>query len=171
MIGFAATLPGTIALTWALVGRDVNAARVGLVVCPVLGLVAVVLGHVSRHQARTARLDKNVWSRWSLFFGYVQLVVFSGVMALALAWLTSPENTPVGNSLENAATAEQVWRSAYGTYTPSKNDLAVTHYRPDPGVTVTVESASEGSFCLRGQQGTKVLWLRSGGSVSKDPCR
>jgi hypothetical protein len=171
MTGFAATLPGTIALAWALIGRDINAARVGLIVCPVLGLVAVVLGHVSRHQARKARLSKNIWSRWSLLFGYTQLVVFSGVMALALAWLSSPANTPVGNSLENAAIAEQVWRSAYGSYTPSMNDLAVTHYRPDPGVTVSVESASDNAFCLRGQQGTEVLWLRSGGSVSKDPCR
>jgi hypothetical protein len=51
------------------------------------------------------------------------------------------------------------------------NDLAVTHFRADPGVTVTVASASSDSFCLRAQKGDDVRWLRSGGSVSKDSCR
>jgi hypothetical protein len=148
------------------------AAAIGVIAWGIGGLAAVILGHLSRRQAKRARLSPNIWSRWGLFFGYLELTLVAAAIGVVIWAVTSIDHTPVGQSLKGAAQAQQYYHSAYDTYARSATELAPTHWAPEPGVTVTVEQASATSYCLRGQQGSIVLWLSSGsGKVSHTSCR
>lgn len=67
-------------------------ALVGLFVWILGGVAAIVLGHISRSQARKAHLKPNIWSRWGLFLGYLEIVLFALLIILLASAGSSPSH-------------------------------------------------------------------------------
>lgn len=147
-----------------------------------LGLVgasvpAIVLGHLSRARSRRRGLKPFVWSRWGLFLGYTWLAISVAVVGL-LVWAGLggiDDKTGAGQSLQVAAEVEESYHAAYGSY--SSAALSPAHFRPAPGVAVTVVHADGSSYCLKAVEqlaasGSElVLYLSSRtGTVSRTPC-
>ena len=136
-------------------------------ICAMLGisLPAIVLGHVSRSQARRAGLRPHAWSRWGLFFGYLQAVIGTIVVVLlvvglgGLTFLTAAG--PVGDTLRSAVTAETTHLHQAGSFTTSVPALTAAGYHGAPGVQFTVVRADERTYCLRAEKDGKVLYASS----------
>jgi hypothetical protein len=115
---------------------------------------------------------KNIWSRWGLFLGYLELVIAIPVLAVYVdAGLQPDKAGPVGQSLRVAAQAEQLYRDDYGTYATSLGEDGPIRFHPAYGVTITVLRADADSYCLRGSAGKVVLYLASSAAdVSHTSC-
>ena len=138
---------------------------IGSFVCAMVGIspAAIVLGHVSRSQSRRAGYKPFVWSRWGLFFGYLQLVVgvALAVLLIAIAPGLLKGAGPAGETLRSAAAAEQVHARQTGSYTALVPQLVKAGFHAQPGVTFTVVRADRSSYCLKATEGGTTLYASS----------
>ena len=144
-------------------------------VCSMVGIspAAIALGHVSRSQSRRAGVRPFAWSRWGLFFGYLQLV--TGVALAVLLLVIAPDLLKgagsAGMSLRSASAAEAANLQRTGTYTASVPALVRSGFKAQPGVTFTVVRADRTSYCLKAVDGGTVLYASSyHDDVTSKPC-
>ena len=169
--------PGMVVATPVATGRQPTGYATGIwsFVAAMLGIsiAAIPLGHISRSQARKAGLKPSAWSRWGLFFGYLDLVIGIGIAVLVL-WVVNggiDDKTPVGQSLVVAGQAEQIYFDHYGSYATTMAGLAPTGYHPADGVTVVVARADRHSYCLRAQDQLELRYYSSANhKVSRHSC-
>jgi len=136
-----------------------------------ISVAAIVLGHVARSRSRQAGLQPFFWSRLGLVFGYLGLVVGTGVVLFLLYVGRGglDEHTAAGQSLLAAAEVERQYRSLYGGYGMAA--LAPSHFRAAPGVEVTVVRMETTSYCLRARDQVVVLYYDSRDrAVTRTPC-
>jgi hypothetical protein len=154
---------------------------VGITACGIGSIPAVILGHLSRRDARRAGQEPSVMATIGLVFGYLGVAVIV-VFIAAVLWGIGSEATyieddeffsgDVATALHSAGDAEESWLSEHPAYTASLTALVPYGYREVPGVEVEVVSAGETGFCLRGSDGDETYWLSSDDSstVTFTPC-
>lgn len=149
--------------------------------CGLGSLVAVVLGHQSRRDARREGRDPSGLALAGVVIGYVGL----GLMAfVAAVFLLAPGDAgdsvatndaapagPIAVTLHSAGDAEAAFHKAHGTYTDSLPALRELGFRAERGVTVEVVLARADEYCMRGYTDRTTYFLSTAGdTVSDSPC-
>jgi hypothetical protein len=142
--------------------------------CGVGSVVGVVLGHLSRSQARREAREPSGLAMAGLVLGYLGIGVTVAVFAAVLAF-KDPLARTVKNDIElqSAADAQRAHHDATGQYAPSIEDLRQYGYDDVDGkVDVTVVSASATSFCMTTRNFSKDVYVSDERpEVSQHSCR
>jgi len=119
-------------------------------VCGIGSVVGVVLGHLSRGQARRQGRPPAGLAMAGLVLGYLGLVVTIGVVVAVVAF-----SDPILHSakrdaeLQSASDAQRSFHRATGRYSTSLDELRPYGYRDYDGkVDVTVIEANETDYCM-----------------------
>ena len=156
-------------------GKAIGSLIASLIwVCGINGIVAVILGHLSRSQARREGRDPSGLALAGLIIGYlgmaatvaIGLVIYSNRHTIARGFQSDIE-------LQSAAYAERDYHDANGQYAQSLEQLRPYGYDDlDGHIDVTVVSASPQSFCFSARSFGQTFYVsdRHLGS-STSPCR
>lgn len=131
-------------------GKAIASLVCGIVwVCGLASVPAVVLGHLSRRDAKRAGREPSGLSLAGLILGYVGLAGAVVLIALgALGFALDDAEADAKAQLLDAARAEEVVQTATGTYTDDVEVLRRNGFDPD-GPTLVVLRANETGFCLQ----------------------
>jgi hypothetical protein len=169
-------------------GKAIASFVVSLVgMCGINSVVAVVLGHQSRRDARREGREPSGFATAGLVIGYLGLAVTVALIGLfaALYATGSLEPTdegtarveaagPAAVALHDAEVAQEAYRTSHGVYAGSTSALSEVGYSDPDGVTVSVLWVYGESYCLRGEASGSTLYLAtSDGSdavATPDPC-
>jgi hypothetical protein len=135
-------------------GKAIGSLIAGLVwVCGIGSIVAVILGHLSRSDARKKGREPSGLALAGLILGYVGIVGSALVIAFVATHTDEIKDTfDASVELQSAADAEQSYHDANGTYTDDFDALERYGYVSVDGTTdIEVISATRTSFCLHGR--------------------
>lgn len=164
------------------VGQGLGVASL---VCGIVGLaglgslLAVVFGHVSRHQARRAGAVPSGLALAGLVIGYIGLAVLPLLAAIAIPTFLSQREkgyeSTMSSELHSAAIAQESFAvdNNGNHYTRNQSDMEANGYVATPVTPVFILRADETTFCLAAEtQGTdRVMYYDSvTGDVSTTPC-
>ena len=141
--------------------------------CGVGSLVAVVLGHLSRSEARREGREPSGMALAGLIIGYVGLALAAAVLAVFVIGfsLSTSFDTgyvdgqldagPAAEALHDAADAEEGFRVDHGVYASTIAGLYPYGYVDRDGVTVAVRWVSGLRYCLQASSAEQTLYLSS----------
>jgi hypothetical protein len=162
-------------------GMALASLIVSVMACGIGSIPAVILGHLSRRDARRAGQDPSPMATIGLVFGYLGVAAIAVFVAVVTAGIASEAfveeeqffSGDVATALHSAGDAEESWYSEHHSYSRSLSALVPYGYREVPGVDIAVVSASETEFCLRANDGGPTMWLSSDDSstLTLVPCR
>jgi hypothetical protein len=120
--------------------------------CGVTSIVAVILGHLSRSDAKKKGRQPSGISLAGLIIGYLGIVGWAIVIAVVATHTDEiAEGFDLGVELKSAADAEHSYHDASGTYTADLDALERYGYVNVSGDrNIQVVSATSTTFCLKG---------------------
>lgn len=169
-------------------GKAIASFVISLVgMCGINSVVAVVLGHQSRREARQDNRDPSGLALAGIIIGYVGIAVAAGLLALFVLVPGVSEDcsgdcggsaqvppAPAGQiavTLHSAGDAEAAFHQAHGTYTDSLPALSELGFHAEHGVTVEVVLARADEYCMRGYDERTTYFLSTAQeAVSDSPC-
>lgn len=154
--------------------------------CGLGSIAAVVLGHMSRSEARREGREPSGMALAGIIVGYVGIAVIAVLLAFLVAGATVSgvvddgyepyrveiPSGPVAISLHSAEYAQEGFHDAHGRYSPSLAVLSEFGFRAEPGVTVEVVLAADDTYCMRAEDEGTTYYLSSeaSDSVTTAPC-
>jgi hypothetical protein len=146
-------------------------------VCGLSSIVAVILGHQSRREARRAGREPSGLALAGLIIGYLGVAAAVAFLALVVVGTATSAHCvgdgcggtarvdvagPAAVALHDAEAAQERYRTSHGVYAGSAADLAGAGYTDPDGVSVRVLWVQSEFYCLRGDAGDSTLYLEGG---------
>jgi hypothetical protein len=135
--------------------------------------VAVVLGHLSRSQARREGREPSGLAMAGLVIGYLGIAAAGGIILLLVAFGSDiVDNVKTDVELQTAAYAQQDYHDTNGRYATTLEELRPYGYDDLDGVIdITVVSAGPTSFCFSGHSFGKTFYVSDEHpDVANKPC-
>jgi hypothetical protein len=116
-------------------------------------VVAVILGHLSRSDARKKGREPSGLALAGLILGYLGLAATALATVLIATHTDDIKNTFDSSiELQSAADAEHSYHSSNGTYTDNLDALSAFGYvNVNDSTDIEVVSATSTTFCLKGK--------------------
>ncbi len=154
--------------------------------CGLGSIAAVVLGHMSRSEARREGRAPSGMALAGLIIGYLGIALVVIFLAVLLVGATVSTGSVAGTgpygveipsgpaaiSLHSAGYAQDGFHDAHGSYSPSLAVLSEFGFRAEPGVTVEVVRARDDDYCMRALDGSTTYYLSTDApdAVTTSPC-
>ena len=141
-------------------------------------IAAVILGHLSRSEAKKQNRPASGMALAGLILGYVGIVgAICLISAFAIGFGTTVESVgsaqiltagDVRSELRELSKAEEAYFTDNNSYTQDRSALSTYGYS---GGSAFIYNANETSYCLQAVEGTTPLYLSSNGKgITETPC-
>jgi hypothetical protein len=166
-------------------GKAIASLVCSLVACGIGSIAGVVLGHMSRSEARRENREPSGLALAGLIIGYLGIAVAAvALIGLLTAFGTGvalhqidpfdgPEPSgPAAVALHSAGDAEEGYLDDHSVYASSMTDLYPYGYEDTDGVTVEIAWIQGETYCLKATDADQTLWLSTSEPdvVSLFPC-